>query len=178
MNYSTVAHNLYNFMDERNILVAFTGHFNHSMATALLKLGKSKINDSGAGLGVNKKIYNILVESIENVSKHSSQEIKKASMLLLAKSDTHYKIITANPILNSKISELTEKLDLISGLEIAGLKKLYRNQLLAERTNENNAGLGIIDIAIKSDSKIKYDFKSLTESSSLYIFQVEINITN
>ena len=165
-------------MNEKNILVAFTGHFNHSMASALLKLSRSKIDNSGAELGVNKKIYTILVESIENVSKHSSPETKKTSMLLLTKSNTHYKIITANPILNSKISELTKKLELISNLELADLKKLYREQLLSERTDENSAGLGMIDIAIKSDNKIKYDFKSLTPSSSLYIFQAEINITN
>ncbi len=178
MNYSTQAYNLYHFMNEKNILVAFTGHFDHSMASALLKLSRSKIDSSGAELGVNKKIYTILVESIENVSKHSSPEEKKTSMLLLTKSDTHYKIVTANPILNSKITELTKKLDLISNLDLSDLKKLYREQLVSERTDENSAGLGMIDIAIKSENKIKYDFKSLTDSSSLYIFQAEINITN
>lgn len=165
-------------MDEKNILIAFTGYFDHSMASALLKLSRNKINNFGAELKVSKKIYNILVESIENVSKHSSSEFEKTSMVLLTKSATHYKIVTANPILNSRVNELTRKLELISTLETEGLKQLYRDQLVSERTDENKAGLGIIDIALKSDSKIKYDFKSLTPLSSLYIFQVEVNITN
>ena len=56
------------------------------------------------------------------------------------------------------------------------LKQLYRQQILSKRTDENTAGLGIIDIAIKSGNQIKYEFNQLNESTTFYILQTEINI--
>ena len=97
-------------------------------------------------------------------------------MLLLCKSKTKYTVLTGNHILNKDIPALKEKLEKVLKLNPVELKKLYREQILSKRSDENSAGLGIIDIGIKSGNQIKYDFKQLTEPYSFYLFQVEINI--
>ena len=53
---------------------------------------------------------------------------------------------------------------------------MYREQILSQRTHENSAGLGIIDIAIKSNNQIQYNFKLSTDDTSIYLFQTQINI--
>lgn len=178
MTQVSTAFEVYQFMSEKNILVAFTGYFDHLVTTSLLKNIKNKLGALQSATGIDKRVYNVLVESIENISKYSSKRNhhQNIAMLLLCKSDAHFTIITGNHILNKDIPALKEKLEKVSKLNPEGLKKMYREQMLSKRTDENSAGLGIIGIAIKSDNRIKYDFKPVNELTSFYLFQTEINI--
>ncbi len=178
MTQVSTAFEVYQFMSEKNILVAFTGYFDHLVTTSLLKNIKFKLRELQSVTGIDKKVYNVLVESIENISKYSSRGKKKQNiaMLLLCKSETKYTIITGNHILNADIPELKLKLEKVQKLNLPELKQMYRDQMLSERTDENSAGLGIIDIAIKSGNQIRYDFKPMNDLTSFYLFQTDINI--
>jgi hypothetical protein len=174
----STAFEVYQFMSEKNIMVAFTGHFDHLVTTSLLKNIKNKLSALQSVTGIDKRVYNVLVESIENISKYSSLNTGKQNiaMLLLCKSEHHFTVITGNHVLNTDVPKLKERLDAIAKLNPAQLKQLYREQMLSKRTNDNSAGLGIIDIAIKSGNQLKYDFKPVSDLTSFYLFQTEIKI--
>lgn len=178
MTQVSTAFEVYQFMSEKNILVAFTGHFDHLVTTSLLKNIKSKLGELQSMTGIDKKVYNVLVESIENISKYTLKNAHKhnIAMLLLCKGENNFTIITGNHVLNKDIPALKERLDRVIQLGQEDLKRMYREQMLTKRTDENSAGLGIIDIAIKSKNQIKYDFKPLNDQTSFYLFQTEINI--
>jgi hypothetical protein len=178
MTQVSAAFEVYKFMSEKNILVAFTGHFDHLVTTSLLKNIKSKLGDLQSMTGIDKRVYNVLVESVENISKYTSKNAHKnnIAMLLLCKGEKNFTVITGNHVLNKDIPLLKAKLDKVIHLGEEGLKKMYREQMLSERKDENSAGLGIIDIAIKSKNQIKYEFKPLSDELSFYLFQTEINI--
>src|ERR1035437_4110405 len=168
MTYISAAFEAHQLMSENKSLMSFTGHFDHLAITLLLTNIKSKLSAIEVTTGLDKKVYSVLVECIENVCKHSfhGDEKQNIATLLLSKSETKYTIVTGNHILNTEIPALLEKLESVSELNPAELKQMYRKQILSQRTDDNNAGLGIIDIAIKSGNKIKYDFKKLTELTS------------
>ena len=172
------AYEVHKFMTEKDILVAFTGHFDHQMITILLKNIREKLKSSNIETADEQKVYCVLVECIENVSKYASgNQVESGSgMFMLCKSETKYTVITGNPILNSDIPSLKEKLENVSKMSREELKLLYRVQIMSERETENNAGLGIIDIAIKSGNQFQYNFRTLTENTSFYHFQTEIEI--
>lgn len=178
MTNTSIAYEFYQFMTEKNVLIAFTGHFDHLVTTSLLKYVRVKLKEVNSDPAIERKIYSILVESIENVSKYSAKSSNEPiiAMLLLCKSDTHFTIITGNHLLNSDIPILREKLDKVLKYSPVELKKMYREQILSQRTHENSAGLGIIDIAIKSNNQIQYNFKLSTDDTSIYLFQTQINI--
>lgn len=172
------AYEVHKFMTEKDILVAFTGHFDHQMINILLKNIREKLKGSMTEMANEQKVYCVLVECIENVSKYASQNQVHSGggMFMLCKSDTKYTVITGNPILNSHIPSLKAKLETVSKMNREELKLLYRQQIMSERETENNAGLGIIDIAIKSGNQFQFNFKALTENTSFYHFQTEIEI--
>lgn len=174
----STAFEAHQLMSKKNTLIAFTGHFDHLLTTLLLINIKDKLSSLESKTGIDRKVYSILVESIENVSKHSTLENKEQNIaiLLLSKSDEKYTIVTGNHIMNSDIPALQGKLEKVLKHNQAELKQLYREQILSKRTDDNNAGLGIIDIAIKSGNMMKYEFKPLTEHTSFYLLQTEINI--
>lgn len=165
-------------LSDKNTLLAFTGEFDHLLTTLLLINVKNKLSSMEATTGVEKRVYNVLVECIENVSKHSFQDSKSKNIatLLLTKSDTKYTIVTGNYIPNSDIPYLKEKLDNIISSNPLELKQMYREKILSKRTDDNNAGLGIIDIAIKTGNQLQYEFTPLTDSTTFYLLQTEINI--
>lgn len=178
MTQVSTAFEVYQFMSAKNILVAFTGHFDHLVTTSLLKNIKNKLIELQSMTGIDKRVYNVLVESVENISKYSYKNPEKpsVSMLLLCKGEESYTVITGNHVLTKNVEALKNKLEKVSTLGTDDLKKMYRQQMLSERTDENSAGLGIIDIALKSGNQIKYDFKTVNDTVSFYLFQTEIKI--
>jgi|GEM_PF-1756065 hypothetical protein len=179
-NNSLNAYEVHKFMSKMDILVAFTGHFDHQMITILLKNIRGKLKTTSPEMAIEQKVYCILVECVENVSKYSSgnEDSSRNGMFMLCKSDTKYTVITGNPMLNKDIPSLKTKLDNVSKMSREELKQLYRQQIMSERETENNAGLGIIDIALKSGNQFHYNFKPLTETTSFYHFQTEIEINS
>ncbi len=165
-------------MSEKNTLIAFTGHFDHLLTTLLLLNIKNRLSTLESSTGIDRRVYSVVVESIENVSKHSykGEQTQNTAILLLSKSEHKYTIVTGNHIMNEDIPLLQEKLEKVLKHNHAELKRLYREQILSKRTDDNNAGLGIIDMAIKSDNLIQYEFKPLTKDASFYLLQIEINI--
>jgi hypothetical protein len=166
----------YQFMSDNNIFFAYAGTFDHFSITSLLKSIKGKLNALEIERGIAKKIQAILIEKVENIRKHSSHDGKNTGLLLLCKSDTKYIVITGNQILHENVPSLQENLERLSKLSMDELKQEYKEQLLSERTNENGAGLGLLDILIKSANPLKYDFRRHTDVSSFCIIQTEINI--
>lgn len=171
-------HDLHSLLNSKNTVMAFTGYFDHLLTTLLLVNVKNKLSASEVITGVEKKVYSVMVECIENVSKHTivGGTAQNISTMVLVKSPTKYTIVTGNQILNEEVPDLQQKLDKVSKSSLPELKQQYRDQILSKRTDENGAGLGIIDIAIKTGNQIKYDFKPLTAYTTFYILQTEINI--
>jgi hypothetical protein len=177
MTSMSAVYEVHQLLSNKDTLMAFTGYFDHLLTTLLLINVKNKLGSSETATGVEKKVYSVLVECIENVSKHSPENGDKTiSTLLVSKSETKYSIITGNYISNSEVSDLKEKLDKVANSSLAELKQLYREQILSRRSDENNAGLGIIDIAIKTGNQIKYEFKPISEHTTFYLLQTDINI--
>lgn len=168
---------VYKYMNKENIIFAYTGTFEHFVTTTLLKSIKRELKRSIGANGLDKRVYNVVVESIENLSKYSPVEnnVQSSGIILLCKRNGKYVVITGNYILNQDIPKLKEKLENVLSLSPEELKNVYREQIISKRIHENKAGLGIIDIAIKSGNKIMYNFKQNSDNTSFYIFQTEIN---
>lgn len=168
----------YQFMSEKNIFFSYTGTFDHFTITSLLKGIKKKLKLMEIEKLIAQKIHNVLVEKVENIRKYGAQEENKENtgILLLGKTENKYIVITGNKILDSDIPSLKAKLDKIVNLSVDELKNEYRKQILVKESFENGAGLGLIDIAIKSGNGIKYDFRKHGENSTFYYLQTEISI--
>lgn len=169
---------LHALLNDKDTLMAFTGYFDHLLTTLLLINIKNKLSTAEVLSGAEKKVYSVLVECIENVSKHTivGNNAHQISTLLVRKSTTKYTIITGNHVMNEEVPLLKERLKKVENSTFPELKQCYREQILSKRTDDNNAGLGILDIAIKTGNQIKYEFKPLTETTAFYLFQTEITI--
>jgi hypothetical protein len=130
-----------------------------------------------------KIIYSISVECLENIYRHFylPEENKlytdNTCIFQLFECQNHFEIIAANQILNKNINNLKLKLDNINKLDKKGLKALYKNTMksLINKNINNNAGIGLIEIAKLSENNIKYEFQKINNETSLFKFCIYIN---
>jgi hypothetical protein len=116
-----------------------------------------------------KKLYYILIELIQNILRHKDDEQEK-SILIIHKKDDIITFTTGNIVSNDRIKKLTNSVDYINSLDREGLIDLYMDVLNNKGFSEKGgAGLGLIEISKKINTKIIYVIKKINEKYS-YIY--------
>lgn len=174
----------YNKMNEGEVILTYKGDITADLITDVLEIFESKIDQTSENVKLRKKIYNVLVECLQNLY-HHSEEIQtekqkeadgKFAVFVLSKHDDAYRISTGNFVKNEKIEVLTNKIDKINALSQEEVKSLYKVILNNQDfTDKGGGGLGMIDIVRKTGSKLDYKFYNYANEISF--FNLNINIT-
>ncbi|MFI5164038.1 MAG: SiaB family protein kinase [Bacteroidia bacterium] len=175
---------IHQYMNEKNIIMSFMGELTHQVTTSLLKNLKDDMNAAKVDIITQKRLYGIIVECLDNIAKHwVALDIQKLlgrispPIFMLSKKDDFYYIITGNHVPNDQVDMLASKIELVNALDKKGLQDYYRQTLAKESPLErDNAGLGIIDIVLKSGNKLEYEFKPVTPTVSFYVVQAKISL--
>ncbi len=171
---SQFAYETHQLMEDNSVRLSYSGEFSPDLITVLLLMAKSNIG----GRSIMKKVYNIMIESLENLTKHAlkDKEDKYPAMFLLGKDDDYYYLATGNKIENEEVKPLEDKLVKANSLEKEGLRNWY-NEILMSESNLNTkggAGLGIIDMAIKSGNKFEFNFEKIDNSNSFFTLKIKV----
>ncbi|HPX05550.1 MAG TPA: SiaB family protein kinase [Tenuifilaceae bacterium] len=173
----------YTQMNQGEVIVAYKGCINADIISNTLNLIESKLDESVPNTPIRKKLYNVLVESLQNLFHHvdipPDLDIECDSnfgVFILSKVDNSFRIATGNFIKNSKAPILKEKIDKINSLSKEELKDFYKfvlnNQTFSEK---GGGGLGLIDIARKTGNKLDYTFYDYSPEYSFFNMNVLIN---
>lgn len=176
-NKSGFIEDIYKMMSEQKIILTYLGDITPEITNALLKAIKYDNDKFEEEIAVKKKVYKIIVECLENICRHSERVEKKLSqsIFLLGKDDKNYYIITGNYIYGNQMEPIKSLIDSVNQMSKDEIKEKYREILAEGKISEKGgAGLGIIDIALKSDNQIKYDFIPMANDVSFYIFKVQV----
>jgi len=89
---------IYQTLSREKILLSYLGEITPDLTNSVLKSVKNEQNPYNEKLNVKKKIYNIIVESLENVYKHAEVKEKehRPSIFLFGSHAQHYYIISGN----------------------------------------------------------------------------------
>lgn len=173
---------IHNKMLNSNILLAYKGEFNHETVNTLLSNAKRQMETQVVDIAVRKKIYNIMVECLENIHKHAGEgafEKEKNQhypLFVMGKSGESYYITAGNLVYNKEISILKHKLDDIKQMNREKLKEKYREAMLkGEFSEKGGVGLGIIDMALKSDNKLEYIFKTIGDNIAFFVLEIKVS---
>ena len=172
---SQFAYETHQLMEGGDFSLSFSGEFSPDLITVLLLMAKSNIGDKS----VMKKVYNVMIECLENLTMHSlkAEGDQFPAMFLLGKDEDYYYLATGNKIASSKVKELEEKLIRINSLDKKGLIFWY-NEILTSETSFNSkggAGLGLIDMSLKSGNKFEYSFNQIDDSLSFFTLKIKVD---
>lgn len=175
---------IYNRMEKNNILLSFKGDITSDLLTSILQIMESKMESMNEEPKLKKKVYNVLVECLQNLYHHMEEDEsglennKRSAIFMIGKKNTEegYEIYTGNYILNENVDKMKERLDKVNSLSKEELKEYYLSVLNnGEISLKGGGGLGMIEIARKSGEKINYNFLQVNDKISF--FTLKINVT-
>jgi hypothetical protein len=77
---------------------------------------------------------------------------------------------------NGELKPLRSRIDNVNSQDTDELKALYKSTITnGEFTAKGGAGLGFIEMAKTTGSKLEYAFENLSNDYSLYTFRVSMN---
>ncbi len=169
-------------MKRNNINLAYEGEITHEITKAFTSLTENNMIRDEDYSSVQKKVFHVMVECLQNISKHADNQFNFVSskdgrgIFLVSKDDKEYNVTTGNVVKNEKIEELREMLEHINRLNREELNKLYKQKIREGRLSEKGgAGLGFIDIARKTGQKLIYSFIKIDDEKSFFVLTSTIS---
>lgn len=169
-------YNIHQSVVKEQMEFLYKGHITDEIINVLLEIVKKKFSEFKIDYSLRKKIYNIGVECLENIRDHGVKHSGEDSIFIIGTTGEVFYLGTGNVVTKQVSSSMKSRLEKINGLDRNGLKELYRSVIKSElNSNDNDVGLGLIDIAIKANNKIEYQFSSVNDEHDFLSFQVKIN---
>ena len=165
---------------EYGILLDYNGPVNPETIESIIAGFQQSKDYADLNKTTGKKVYAILVECLENISRHSlknsGDKIITDPYLSVRKEKDEIIITAGNPVSEKNKNELINILDKINNLKEDSLKALYDEKIDKElKDDEISAGLGLIIIALKSGSRINYSFHNTDYSYTIFEIQISIS---
>jgi uncharacterized protein YhaN len=167
----------YSRMNSGDVILAYKGSISSELITNVLEVIDAKLEDLVDKKSIKKKLYNVLVESLQNLYHHIDDLPDEYNgsfdvhfgIFVIAVEDDFYKVSTGNFIRNDKIEALKERLDKIKAMDKEELKDLYKfilnNQ---EFSKKGGGGLGLIDMAKRTNGRLEYEFIDYNKEYSFF----------
>ncbi len=179
-----MTYSYYKNMQLNNIIFVYQGEVTADLVSSILHMMENKLDGDGEDKRVKKKVFNVMVECLQNVYHHLDSlqvsnlegEINdRTALLMIGKEEKDYYVITGNHIYNSRIEFIRQRLEKVNNSDKEELKQLYQSILNeGELSEKGTAGLGMIDIARKSGQKLGYDFHPVNEKYSFFSLEAKI----
>jgi hypothetical protein len=174
-------HDFYNKMEKGNIMLSFKGEVTSDLLTSILQIMESKMETLEEPPKIKKKVYNILVECLQNLYHHLDDDDfktrinEKSALFMIRKVEGEYSIMTGNFIATENVDIMKSRLDRINEMDKDELKVYYKEVLSnGEMSAKGGGGLGMIDIARKSGKKLEYNFAPIDDSYSFFSLNIKV----
>ena len=173
----------YSRLSGGDVLMAFKGSISSELITNVLEVVESRLDEYDESSKIRKKVYNVLVESLQNLYHHievlpeamRKEYDEKFGILVVSRQDDKYKISTGNFITQDKVDVLRNKIDKINSMSREELKDMYKFILNHQRLSEKGGGgLGLVDIARKTGNQLDYTFERYDDQ--YYFFNLDVFI--
>jgi len=170
---------LEHLMEENKIYLIWSGHINPGIGDEVLSLTEAKLTEEDIDSGLRRRVFNIMIEILENVSKYNpgkkAEEKYGMPVAMIRIEDGRFVLTTGNLILNSKVGELKVKLDRINSVGKEDLKTLFFESLSGQSIDTDSTGtMGLISMARKSGSKLNYQFEKVNDLYSYFMLTIKV----
>jgi hypothetical protein len=170
--------NLREKMPINEFLLSYKGEINDEIMMPLLAMTEKKLEMSGTRGKTKNKVFNVIVECLQNVTRHSgNNSYSKAAMFMVGEIDEGYVIYSGNAIRAEKVHDLKSSLLKINSMDKDELKEFYKLWMKSQEfSNKGGAGLGLMDMARKTGNPLGFDFEPIDDE--YYFFSLKTVVNN
>ncbi|MCF8225533.1 MAG: SiaB family protein kinase [Bacteroidales bacterium] len=174
----------YSKLNGDDVLIAYKGNVTSELISNVLEVVEARMDDYSEDSKIRKKVYNVLVESLQNLYHHidalppelQKEFDEKFGILVVSRIKDQYRISTGNFVEQEKVAQLKNKIDKINSMSKDELKDMYKFILNHQRLSEKGGGgLGLVDIARKTGNPLSYKFHQYNDDFSFFNLDVFID---
>jgi hypothetical protein len=173
-------YDLHRTMMSQNLILVYQGDFTQESTKSILSKAERNLDSSGEDSSIKRKVFNVMVEALQNIVKHSDELVdgqtrSHAAIFLIGKEANRFSIMSGNPVRKDNVPKLQQTLDHINGLDKEGLKELYKEIIKNTTISEKGgAGLGFVDMARKSGGKLEFEFPEMNSEYCFFCLKVNV----
>ncbi len=171
-------------LNDKGEILSYKGGVTSDVINRILESVEKKLVEADEDGKIRKKVYNVLVESLQNLFHHVEDipyesigvNESKFGLIAVNRKENGYIVTTGNYITSSRIKPLKDKIDKINSLSQDELKDMYKFILNHQKlTAKGGGGLGLVDIARKTGHKLDYSFYNV--NNDYYFFSLDIFVS-
>ena len=168
---------LHPLLNQENISIIFCNSFYQEHLLDMLSFLEKQLADSNK---LKRQIFNIMIEMFQNIIKHASNmdgiiSVEKQGIFYISESGDNIYLTSGNYIENKIVNDIRKHLDHINSLDRIEVDIFYKHRLFDMILDKNkSAGLGLIDLKIKSGNPLIYSFHEINSEYSFFTLKVQI----
>jgi len=172
---------MYDELIDNGISIVYIGKFDQKIVTFFPALLEAQMEENSENKKIKKRVFHTLVEILQNLQRHSDSitqyNVKKSSgVFMIGKKDKIYYIITSNKVVSETIPSLVKAIETVNNSTVEELREMYKKQLRdGNLSKKGGAGLGLIDIARKTEEKLDYLFIPIDNNLNYFVLKAEID---
>ncbi len=174
--------NFFQSLQSGESILTYKGFFSSPVLDDLLVMLEARLLSLGEKDVLRKKIFTICTEMLQNLFHREDLRWQKGwisdyenVIFRLDKSNNTYYISVGNFVDELTKSNLISKIDEVNSLSKEALKERYKEVLqTSEFTSKGGAGLGILDIARRSNEKMEYTIMPTSTDYSFFCIRVKV----
>jgi hypothetical protein len=172
---------MHELMQEHKLILAYEGDFSQPIVRNVLQMAEKNLEISGIHVQLRKKVFNIMVECLQNILKHADDEpaaddITNSSIFMIGRVNDTYSILSGNPVHVMKVQEIKNRIDSINEMNTLQQREEYLKIIATgNMTAQGGAGLGFLDMTRKSGQPLEYNFNQLDEHT--YFFTLKCSVS-
>lgn len=175
-------YDLHKTMIANNLILVYEGEFTQEITKSVLAMAERNMDAIGEIANVKRKVFNVMVECLQNIVKHAEDlnekdedGLKNNAIFMLGKQVNEYIVTSGNPVRNEVIPKIQGKIEKINALDKDGLKDLYKEIIKnTEISDKGGAGLGFVDMARKSGEKLGFSFEPINDEFAFFALRITV----
>ncbi|MBL7964695.1 MAG: SiaB family protein kinase [Flavobacteriales bacterium] len=178
---------LFDDLERHRVMLSFKGDLSAELVSAILDLVERKLSAIEPDVKNRRKVFNVVMECLQNLYHHNAriaveEGVKQRreepqGVVMIAQQSNGYSVLTGNYMAGGEVERLRQRIEHVNALGPDELRELYKSTLAkGEYSPHGGGGLGLIDIARRSGTKLEYGFVPLDEDNAF--FSLNVNVPN
>jgi len=168
--------NLHSQILKENILLIYSNLFEQNSLVRLINVLKSQ---RYSALAFKKRIISAMIELLQNIILHGRIKIdgnyfSPGIFYISKKNENIYYLNTVNYIENEQKEKLQKSIERLNSASQKEIEEIYNTQLFNFSENTRNAGLGLIELRLKSKNKLIFNIMRINDKHSLLLLTITL----
>ena len=144
------------YLATSEVVLMHFGGLDHGRLEELLAQAETFSERALDGVAVRKRLFNVLVEGMENVHRHTAADHAASAFAALFRSPDGYHLLFGNALPAASAASMAHRVEVLNQMDEADLREHHLRLLTNEgRTERGGAGLGLLTIARTTNGAIK-----------------------